>query len=50
MVAIIATTIGACAIEKNFIDSRTNGGLDSYFSIELNDLADLMKVPTQARN
>lgn len=33
-VAVAATTLGACVIEKHFIDSRANGGADAAFSLE----------------
>src|SRR5262249_48838293 len=33
-VAVAATALGACVIEKHFIDSRAKGGADSAFSLE----------------
>jgi pseudaminic acid synthase len=32
--AIVAVTLGACLIEKHFTLSRSNGGVDSHFSLE----------------
>jgi len=39
--SIIATAIGASAIEKHYIIDRNNGGPDSSFSIEPKELASL---------
>lgn len=33
-VAVAATALGACVIEKHFIDARSNGGADAAFSLE----------------
>lgn len=33
-VAVAATALGACVIEKHFIDDRSKGGADSAFSLE----------------
>ncbi len=40
--AIAATALGACVIEKHFTDSRENIGPDSAFSLELNELENLV--------
>jgi pseudaminic acid synthase len=41
-VACAAVSLGACVIEKHFILDRRNGGPDSAFSIEPNELKDLV--------
>ena len=46
--SIVATTLGACAIEKHFTDSRLNGGVDSTFSIEPKELEELKRVTSDA--
>ncbi len=46
--SIIAASMGACVIEKHFIDSRIRGGVDSSFSIEPEELRELKKITTQA--
>lgn len=38
-VAITATALGACIIEKHFIDSRDGGGADAAFSLEPTEFA-----------
>lgn len=40
---IAATALGADMIEKHFTDDKKNGGVDSAFSMEMNDLIKLVK-------
>lgn len=42
-VAVAATALGACMIEKHVTDSRANGGLDSHFSLEPAELRHLVQ-------
>jgi pseudaminic acid synthase len=42
--AICATALGGCIIEKHFTLSRSDGGPDSQFSIEPNELEELCKT------
>lgn len=39
--SVVSLALGACFIEKHFIDSRSNKGPDSTFSIEPHELKDL---------
>ena len=40
--AICSVALGACVIEKHFIESRSLGGVDSAFSIEPSELEELV--------
>lgn len=42
-VALASVALGACVIEKHFIDDRSVGGVDSVFSIEPSELASLKR-------
>ena len=42
-VAVAAVALGACLLEKHFILSRSAGGPDSAFSLEPDELADLVR-------
>jgi N-acetylneuraminate synthase len=42
LASIVATTLGATVIEKHFILSRDNGGVDSTFSIEPHEMKELV--------
>ena len=42
LASIVATTMGAAAIEKHFTLSRDDGGLDSAFSIEPDEMTQLV--------
>lgn len=46
--AVAATILGACAIEKHFIDSRKSKSADSSFSIEPRELQELKRVTSDA--
>lgn len=43
MVAYCATALGACVVEKHFTLSRKDGGPDAAFSIEPDELRDLVR-------
>lgn len=47
-VAVTSVALGACVIEKHFIDDRSVGGVDSEFSMEPNELATLKRDSTYA--
>ena len=47
LASIVATTLGATVIEKHFTLSRDNGGVDSTFSIEPNEMK---KLVTETKN
>jgi pseudaminic acid synthase len=40
--AIVAASLGACVIEKHFTLSRADGGVDSHFSLEPQELKELV--------
>lgn len=40
---IVAATLGACMIEKHFTLSRDRGGVDSHFSLEPDELAEMVR-------
>jgi len=48
-VSAIAIALGACLIEKHFTLKRSEGGVDSAFSIEPNELAELVETARVAR-
>jgi N-acetylneuraminate synthase len=41
--AVVAVTLGACVIEKHFTLSRADGGVDSHFSLEPKEFAELVR-------
>jgi N-acetylneuraminate synthase len=47
--AIVATTLGACLVEKHFTLSRADGGVDSHFSMEPAEFAQLVIEIRRAR-
>lgn len=46
---VIAVTLGACVIEKHFTLSRSDGGVDSHFSLEPQELHQLVTGVRQAQ-
>jgi len=46
--AVAAVALGACVIEKHFTLSRADGGVDSGFSLEPNELANLVTESERA--
>ena len=46
--SIVATALGAVLIEKHFINDRTDGGVDAAFSINPQELRDLVKFCLEA--
>lgn len=47
--SIVATTLGACVIEKHFTLSRADGGVDSHFSLEPEELRQLVEEVRRTR-
>jgi pseudaminic acid synthase len=47
--AVAAIALGACAIEKHVTISRAGGGVDSAFSLEPHELAELVRETETAR-
>jgi len=45
-----ACLLGACLIEKHFTLDRSKGGVDSYFSLEPKELAELVKESKEAKS
>lgn len=45
---LVAVTLGACFIEKHVTLSRADGGVDSHFSIEPDELADMVRQVRRA--
>jgi pseudaminic acid synthase len=41
--AVVAVSLGACVIEKHFTLSRADGGVDSHFSLEPREFAELVR-------
>ena len=41
--AVVAVTLGACLIEKHFTLSRSDGGVDSHFSLEPSEFNSLVR-------
>lgn len=50
MASIIATSFGASAIEKHFTLKRSDGGVDSEFSLEPHEMTNLVKDTIKAHN
>jgi len=50
LASIVATSLGATAIEKHFTLSRKDGGVDSTFSLEPNEMATLVKETKEAHS
>lgn len=46
--AIGAVALGACAIEKHFVESRESGGVDAAFSLEPHELKNLVEESHRA--
>lgn len=47
-VAIASIALGATVIEKHFIDSRCNGGVDAVFSLEVEEMRTLVREANRA--
>ena len=48
LASVIATSLGASLIEKHFTLSRSDGGVDSSFSLEPNEMSSLIKQTNEA--
>ncbi len=48
LASVLATSIGATAIEKHFTIDRSDGGVDSSFSLEPNEMKALVNATTEA--
>jgi N-acetylneuraminate synthase len=46
--SVVGVSLGACVIEKHFIDDRSHKGPDSAFSLEPQELADLCRMVGEA--
>jgi N-acetylneuraminate synthase len=46
--SIVATTVGASLVEKHFTLDRSEGGVDSAFSLEPDEMKELVKVTSDA--
>lgn len=46
--AVVAVTLGACLIEKHFTLSRSDGGVDSHFSLEPSEFRSLVEEVRRA--
>jgi len=47
--SVVAVTLGACVIEKHFTLSRAEGGVDSHFSLEPEELVQLVDQVRRTR-
>lgn len=47
--AVVAVALGACALEKHFIEHRSDGGPDAAFSLEPDELADTVRAVRDAQ-
>jgi N-acetylneuraminate synthase len=50
MGGICSTVAGAVVLEKHFTLSRTDGGVDSSFSLDIDELGELCKTVKQAHS
>lgn len=50
LASVLATSLGATVIEKHFTISRADGGVDSSFSLEPDEMASLVKETGEAFN
>jgi pseudaminic acid synthase len=48
LASVVATSLGASVIEKHFTLSRADGGVDSSFSLEPEEMSELVKQTNQA--
>lgn len=50
LASVVSTSLGATVIEKHFTLARADGGVDSTFSIEPDEMAELVKDVTDAHS